>query len=144
MSSINTKELIDVQDAIKAIMDGIEIEYAMFYWTGTEIDILIGWLSMNKEVELNGIDGFLNAKQNIYRIKPKQTTFRINGRILACPFKPKVGDVGYVLSDKSNNGYEEITVHNENFKIVFGMWSKLDDIKAVVEAIRSQITFLEE
>ena len=68
-----------------------------------------------------------------FRIKPR--TITINGIEVPAPFEPKDGDEVWFISDDHPCGYAVIDLHKQKFQ--FGAWRSEEEIKQVVEALRS-------
>ena len=70
----------------------------------------------------------------LFRLKPN--TITLNGVEVPAPFEPKDGDKTYYLNDEMTDGYGE-SEHLEHFEYHFGAWRTEEEIKQVVEALRS-------
>ena len=68
-----------------------------------------------------------------FRIKPR--TITINGIEVPAPFEPKEGDEVWFISDDHPCGYAVIDLHKQKFQ--FGAWRTEEEIKQVVDALRS-------
>lgn len=68
-----------------------------------------------------------------FRIKPR--TITINGIEVPAPFEPKEGDEVWFVSDDHPCGYAVIDLHKQKFQ--FGAWRSEEEIKQVVDALRS-------
>ena len=68
-----------------------------------------------------------------FRIKPR--TITINGIEVPAPFEPKEGDEVWFISDDHQCGYAVIDLHKQKFQ--FGAWRTEEEIKQVVDALRS-------
>lgn len=81
---------------------------------------------------------FINQPEHIlFRLKPQ--TITINGIEVPAPFEPKDDCVVYILDDSKTSGYRSYSYEffgdsDSNF---FGLWEREDEIKQVVEALRS-------
>ena len=72
-----------------------------------------------------------------FRLKPH--TIKINGIEVPAPFKPKDDCVVYILDDSKTSGYRSYwyELDGDSDSNFFGFWEKEEDIKLVVEALRS-------
>ena len=71
-----------------------------------------------------------------FRIKPR--TITINGIEVPAPFEPKEGDTVFVLANFLQQGYLECKYPTfEGHVFQFGVWRTEEEIKQVVEALRS-------
>ena len=70
-----------------------------------------------------------------FRLKPK--TITINGIEVPAPFDPKEGDEVWFLNDDSEHGYGCSAEYDKDIKSYFGWWRTEEEIKQVVEALRS-------
>lgn len=71
-----------------------------------------------------------------FRLKPR--TITINNIEVPAPFKPKEGDMVWFLNELHKNGYEARTAYDLDDLIVnIALWRTEDEIKQVVEALRS-------
>ena len=68
-----------------------------------------------------------------FRLKPR--TITLNGIEVPAPFEPKKGDEVWFISDDHPCGYAVIDLHKQKFQ--FGAWRTEEEIKQVVEALRS-------
>lgn len=66
----------------------------------------------------------------VFRLKPQ--TIKINGIEVPKPFKPKEGDVYWVLNTNTINGYAR---HSEHIPCL--AWRTEEEVKQVVELLRS-------
>lgn len=131
------EKLIIGKELIDALYEGVDVELAHI----GEYD----WSSLNDNIDIiQSSELLFGSNEFKFRIKPKELHFNLNGIRLVRPYKPEVGDVGFVLSEKSNTGYEKIKVHNERFKIMFGMWTEEKDIIEVVRVLQNSIPFVEQ
>lgn len=91
-----------------------------------------GWLDSCENNTLGMFDdGSLD-----FRIKPK--TITINGFEVPAPFEPKVDEEYYHLECGNFNGYAKRKLYVGNtLYIQFGVWRTEEEIKQVVEALRS-------
>lgn len=120
-------ELISGKEALIAIANGEDVEG---FNTRDSMQKLGWWDASTMQA-----DQILKNKRYHFRLKP--STITINGIEVPAPFEPKVGDIGFVLSDKCSDGYEKITVYSNNYKSRYGMWNSEDEIKQVVELLQS-------
>ena len=71
-----------------------------------------------------------------FRLKPR--TITLNGVEVPAPFKPKEDCLVYILDDSRQDGFREYDYHIEDTgALFFGVWRAKDEIKQVVEALRS-------
>ena len=74
----------------------------------------------------------------LFRYVPKQHFIEINGIKVPAPFEPKIGETYYYPSPYQTCGYDKSTYRsNINDDKYLGMWRIEDEIKQVVEALRS-------
>jgi len=69
-----------------------------------------------------------------FRLKPR--TISINGIEVPAPFEPKDGDEVWCISDDHGCGYCMYD-WQINHSVVIGVWRTEEEIKQVVEALRS-------
>jgi hypothetical protein len=80
------------------------------------------------------IDAFLSPNSElIFRLKPR--TITLNGIEIPAPFKPKSGENYYYLWD-CDDGYA-LSSYSDLDPVIIGAWRTEDEIKQVVEALRS-------
>lgn len=109
-------ELISGKEALIALANDQEVEY---------FDEKLGeWVYMD----------ITHHFKRDFRLKPR--TITLNGIEVPAPFEPKEGDKTYYLNDGMTDGYRE-SEHLEHFEYHFGAWRTEEEIKQVVEAIRS-------
>ena len=71
-----------------------------------------------------------------FRLKPR--TITINGIEVPAPFEPKEGEKFYYVDVRCGSGFNSITYrHDYKEYIQFGAWRTEEEIKQVVEALRS-------
>ena len=111
--------LISGKEALIALANGEEVEFChknCWSWVG----------------EMIIIKHFVDDSFQ-FRIKPR--TITINGIEVPAPFEPKEGDEVWFISDDHPCGYAVIDLHKQ--KSQFGVWRTEEEIKQVVEALRS-------
>ena len=69
-----------------------------------------------------------------FRLKPR--TISLNGIEVPAPFEPKDGDEAWFVSDDHGCGYAYVEC-SEFTKFILGAWRTEEEIKQVVEALRS-------
>lgn len=121
-SNIHVDHLITRWEAFQFVDRGIKVQYA----------IDNEWVTAYNIDQLESVESYV---VDYYRLYIGEEYFEINGVQLIKPFKPLTGDTGYVLSGKANCGYEKITVYNNNFNPILGMWKHEHEIKEVVAII---------
>ena len=115
-------KLISGKEALIALANGEVVEFCYR-------DV---WDSIG---EMIVIDHFMNDKFK-FRLKPR--TISINGIEVPEPFEPKDGDTVFVLANFIQQGYLECKYPTfEGHVFQFGAWRTEDEIKQVVEALRS-------
>lgn len=97
------------------------------------------WVDLHKSIySINSIlkeRVFMNGWHKLeFRRKPH--TITINGIDVPAPFEPKIGDVVFVITNNYNSGYQSYRWSDDSYAI-FGAWRTEDEIKQVVEALRS-------
>lgn len=127
--------LISGKEALIALANGEEVEYK------TETSV---WYFLNKEISswrvseiLNSLDSN-NGSEYQFRLKPQ--TITINGIEVPTPFEPKDGsDKFYYLDPTVERGYSFKSWKSKNNNVFgqFGAWRTEDEIKQVVEALKS-------
>ncbi|MFC3902522.1 hypothetical protein SAMN05421749_103278 [Acinetobacter marinus] len=111
--------IINGKQALIALANGEEVQWA----TGNDFqDITDEWQ----------VREFLHPSFK-FRLKPKMIS--INGIEVPAPFKPKVGDCVWSISDDPSWGY---CSYNwlEGYSVVIGVWRTEQEVKQVVEALR--------
>lgn len=117
-------ELISGKEAFDAAYNGDE---AQWRWTGKEVE----WRELKAETAFSINE--LKGGGCEFRLKP--STITINGVELPMPFKPKVGDIAYFLSEGYEDGYSFIDIFDTS-PACFGYWKTEEEIKQVVSALR--------
>lgn len=113
-------ELISGKEALIALANGEEVQQ----WNGT-----IFWdIDMRWQVSVF----FQNERK--FRLKPR--TITINGIEVPAPFKPKEDEDVWCISDDHGCGYCGYT-WDKNHSVKIGAWRTEEEIKQVVEALRS-------
>ena len=112
-------EIISGKEALIAIANGEVVEFCYR-------DV---WDSIG---EMIVIDHFMNDKFK-FRLKPR--TISINGIEVPAPFDPEVGERYCYLWD-CQEGYSSAP-YEDSDPVVIGAWRTEDEIKQVVEALRS-------
>lgn len=120
-------ELISGKEALIALANGQDVEYKS----------INGW----SDVKHLHVHEFLGVGYE-FRLKPR--AILINGIEVPAPFEPKNGEDFYYLDCTSDNygGWAKTSwrnVESDSFKnnTVFGAWRTEEEIKQVVEALRS-------
>ena len=107
-------KLISGKEALIALSNNQEVEY---------FDEKLGeWVYMD----------MTHHFKRDFRLKPR--TITINGVEVPAPFEPKEGEGFYYITSSQDKGYFYNT--NERFH-QFGAWRTEEEIKQVVEALRS-------
>ena len=116
-------ELISGKEAFDAAYNACE---AQWRWTGKDVE----WrdLEGGTAFSINELKG--GACE--FRLKPR--TITLNGIEVPAPFEPEKGEAFYYIAPSQDKGYFYNT--NERFH-QFGAWRTEDEIKQVVEALRS-------
>ena len=85
------------------------------------------------------IGDLINAGRWDFRLKPR--TITLNGIEIPAPFEPKYGDEVFVLDTENDESFHGFVFHensgNHRNYIKLGAWRTEDEIKQVVEALRS-------
>ena len=121
-------ELISGKEALIAICDGIDVEHRM---------VGVSEFGGNPKTKYLLLDNFLNGRFE-FRLKPR--TITINGIEVPAPFEPKIGEYVYFISSDEVKGYAETTLVDTEMNwgfVQFGAWRTEEEIKQVVEALRS-------
>lgn len=116
--------LISGKEALNNWYDGIE----------TEVQFLgnMNWYPLNTdEVSLNDF----KDSGNKFRLKPR--TITLNGIEVPAPFEPKHGDDIWFLNPDYGCGYADGDYDPAEAVFQFGAWRTEEEIKQVVEALRS-------
>lgn len=111
-------KLISGKEALIALANGEDVEYYKHEWMD------VNRLSVRD----------LTSSDNMYKFRLKPRTIMINGVEVPAPFEPKKGEVFYYITSSQDKGYFYNT--NERFH-QFGAWHTEEEIKQVVEALRS-------
>ena len=112
-------KLISGKEALIALANGEAVEFCYR-------DV---WDSIG---EMIVIDHFMSDKFK-FRLKPR--TISINGFEVPVPFEPEIGEWYWYLWD-CQKGYS-LTSYTGSDPVVIGAWRTEDEIKQVVEALRS-------
>ena len=112
-------KLISGKEALIALANGEEVEYKS----------INGW----SDVKHLHVYEFLGVGYE-FRLKPR--TISINGIEVPAPFEPKDGDEVWCISDDHGCGYCMYD-WQINHSVVIGVWRTEEEIKQVVEALRS-------
>lgn len=121
--------LISGKEALIALANGREVLYIAHGYKDKP-DVIWGDA---KEVE---VDDFLNDAWS-FKLKPRTITINIE---VPAPFDPRIGDEYYHLSNESTQGYgwgEYESSDYDDRAMNFGAWRSEEEIKQVVEALRS-------
>lgn len=126
MSELISGQLITGKEALIALANGEEVEFYhnnCWSWVGEMIIIK------------HFVDDVFE-----FRLKPR--TIMINGIEVVAPFKPVEGDTFYYLSTEDECGYDYKSFvgrypYFDGNKIKFGAWHTEDEIKQVVDVLRS-------
>lgn len=122
-------ELISGADALRAIADGKEVEYAV-----NNSD----WFDFSESKLFNPKSILLGINQNgqalSFRLKPR--TIMIGDVEVPSPFEPKDGEEYWRIDSDFDKGYCCNKYISEN-SIQFGTWRTEEEIKQVVAALRA-------
>ena len=113
-------ELISGKEALIALANGEEVE-----WRHPERD----WFKA-PQCNMRTQDFFSGVYQ--FRLKPR--TITINGIEVPAPFEPKEGEKYYYISFEFEDGYSSWNILGCHAS---GAWRTEEEIKQVVEALRS-------
>ena len=115
-------ELISGKEALIALANGKEVEYLY----GTEWESVTG-----NQILITALTG----DKFKFRLKPR--TITINGIEVPAPFEPKDGDDcrAYFMDTRNVNGYD--WQHSSHCNPSHIAWRTEEEIKQVVEALRS-------
>lgn len=116
--------LISGKEAWIAFFDNKEVQYS-------HTD---SWYSLNNDFS---VCDFQNDRVK-FRIKPK--TIMLGNIEVPAPFDPRIGDEYYHLSNESTQGYgyDEYECSDYDDRAMnFGAWRTEEEVKQVVEALRS-------
>lgn len=115
--------LISGADALRALADGDHVEY----WC----EDLEKWVFMDMQ----------NHFKRKFRVKPRTITLNVE---IPVPFEPKEDCDVFILNDSLPSGYQRYEFDVTDTKAVFfGVWKTEEQIKQVVEALRSGIKGVE-
>lgn len=131
-------ELISGKEALIALANGELVEM-----TDSEVDMPWTEICVKNNDFFGKVEPcpwvFINQPEYIlFRLKPQ--TITINGIDVPAPFRPKVGDYVYFISSDEIKGYAETTLQDTPMNwgfVQFGAWRTEEEIKQVVEALRS-------
>lgn len=118
--------LISGKEALIALANGEDVQ-ARHTQTG------MGW---NNAKTLN----LFSFESSIFEFRLKPKTIMLNGIEIPAPFEPKDGDIYYFLYPNNPNGYGRNRFDYPKLDsdcMQFGAWRTGDEIKQVVEALRS-------
>lgn len=128
-------ELISGRDALIALANGEELIWKKPKWDISESEYVDKDIWSVNEILNCKADG--DGKVQFY-LKPK--TITINEIDVTAPFEPKQGDKYYFIYSDNENGFgwnEFICKDNDADFIQFGAWRTEEEIKQVVNALRS-------
>ena len=112
-------EIISGKEALIALANGEEVEYYKHEWMD------VNRLSVRD----------LTSSDNMYKFRLKPRTITLNGIEVPAPFKPDTDEWYWYLWD-CQEGYSA-TFYKDSDPVVIGAWRTEDEIKQVVEALRS-------
>ena len=112
-------KLISGKEAIEAFLNSESVEF---------MDKTGQWRTMLDNTILK-----VFIDHDKFRLKPR--TITLNGVELPMPFKPKVGDIAYFLSEGYEDGYSFTDIFDTS-PACFGYWKTEEEIKQVVAALR--------
>lgn len=119
-------DLISGREALIAIANGKEVQ----------IDMDGVWLC-GDDFKATQIEFVLN---DYYRFRIKPRTITLNGIEIPAPFEPKEGEGFWHISTENDKGYAWQHFESKSVDysyIQFGAWQTEEEIKQVVEALRS-------
>ena len=123
-TKVNEGKLISGKEALIALANGEALEYTGDYINfGNALDLTVSEI-------LSDLWGF--------RLKPR--TITINGIEMPAPFEPKEGETYWCFSTQTVIGYGHNVYESERADrrfINMGAWRTEEEIKQVVEALRS-------
>ena len=123
-TKVDESKLISGKDALIALANGEDVECRAYEHNWINVD------NKHHPLSLFFDDSFQ------FRLKPR--TITINGIEVPAPFKPKLDDVVYYLTTTKNEGYTWGHFHPSDAQMTqFGAWRTEEEIKQVVEALRS-------
>ena len=114
-------KLISGKEALIALANGEEVEYKgeeSKDWNYDTEQLVFSWI-----------------KHDHYQFRLKPRTITINDIEVPVPFEPEIGEWYYYLWD-CQEGYSS-TSYKDSDPVVIGAWRTEDEIKQVVEALRS-------
>lgn len=121
-------DLISGKEALIALANGEEVEFSN---SGYDRWYLI------ESYENYSLGEFFDDKLK-FRLKPR--TITLNGIEVPAPFVPKVGERYWFLCINQENWYTSTINKNlpsDKYRIEFGVYQTEEEIKQVVEALRS-------
>ena len=114
-------KLISGKEALIALANGEKVLIRSHHWDNFD--------ELTQDFSLNVF--FMDE----YEFKLKPRTISINGFEVPVPFEPEIGERYCYLWD-CKEGYSS-TSYNDSDPVVIGAWRTEDEIKQVVEALRS-------
>lgn len=125
--------LISGKEALIALANGDDVEYRVN--DSGEWVILNGDEYFPVKYVLDGYDG----RDESYKFRLKPRTITLNGIEVPAPFEPKEGDLFWHISPEYEKGYGRTMYNDGNVDTwqQFGAWRIEEEIKQVVEALRS-------
>lgn len=126
--------LISGKEALIALANGKEVEY----WCESDPSIQKRWTPI-KALNEYKLSYFLEDKPRFeFRLKPR--TITLNNIEIPAPFEPKEGDIYYFINSSNLKGYGFKKFSNDGDDeclIFYGAWRTEEEIKQVVDALRS-------
>lgn len=117
-------KLISGKEALIALANGEKVLIRSHHWDNFD--------ELTQDFSLNVF--FMDE----YEFKLKHRTISINGFEVPVPFEPEIGDTVFVLVNFIQQGYLECKYPTfEGHVFQFGVWRTEEEIKQVVEALRS-------
>ena len=116
--------LISGADALRALADGLEVEYFCD---------ANGWISQDSRQLV--VAWYLDG---VYRFRLKPRTVKIELEIPA-PFDPKVGERYWYIHSHSKTGYASDLFSGDGLLLQYGAWRTEEEIKQVAAALRGGI-----
>lgn len=119
-------ELISGKEALIALANGEEVQFC---------DHMGVW--HNAGIHTHAIGLFLN---DCYKFRLKPRTITINGIEVPAPFEPNIDDIYYFINSSNLKGYGSNKFNNDGDDeclTFYGAWRTEEEIKQVVEALRS-------
>jgi hypothetical protein len=124
-------ELISGKEALIAFANGEKVEYFDTRETFKEL----GWACVS------GMQAwlFLDEATKHYKFRLKPRTITLNGIEVPAPFEPKDSCIVYILDDSKTDSYRAYNYEHDgdNINSFISMWESEEEIKQVVEALRS-------